>query len=234
MNKYLRVLLFLIAPAIIVGLIYFIEGLFVPSGYDEDSVPTTSSYTGREEYPQRSGERKPSDKFPNILLRTHNNEPVRFYDDLVKDRIIIVNFMYTRCEGICSPTVINLKNIHRRLGKSVGKNVLILSISIDADYDTPEKLKEYVNKLGGELPGWLYLTGDYDEIEVLRRRFGVYDLDPVIDADKSQHSGIITFGNDRNNQWAALPALMDSEEIVETIYRVTSRKRLGISNLNSR
>ncbi len=74
---------------------------------------------------------------------------------------------------------------------------------------------------GGEKPGWLYLTGDYDEIESLRYKLGVYDLDPIIDADKTQHSGIITFGSYKTDRWAALPALMNSEEIAETVLRIT-------------
>ena len=78
-----------------------------------------------------------------------------------------------------------------------------------------------IERNGGEKDGWLYLTGAYDDIDRVRRSLGVYDLDPVIDADKSEHSGLITFGNDRTDRWAALPALMNSHEIVETVLRIT-------------
>ena len=97
----------------------------------------------------------------------------------------------------------------------------MLSVSIDPDFDTPEVLRRYAERFGGQQTGWFYLTGDYDEIDLLRHRLGVYDLDPVIDADRTEHSGIITFGNDKTDWWAALPALMDSEEIVRTILRIT-------------
>ena len=101
----------------------------------------------------------------------------------------------------------------------------MLSISIDPEVDTAQKLHEYWRTFGSR-PGWLYLTGDYDEIDYLRRQMGVYDLDPVIDADRTQHSGIITFGNDKIDRWSALPALMDARGIVETIVRTTQgRKR---------
>ena len=43
---------------------------------------------------------KVSDRFPNIRLTTQYDQPVRFYDDLVKDKIVIINFMYTTCTGI--------------------------------------------------------------------------------------------------------------------------------------
>ena len=164
---------------------------------------------------------KPSDKFPNIVLRTQDNRPVRFYDDLVKDRIVIINFMYTVCTHICPLTTQNLIHVHELLGRRVGRDIFMLSISIDPVTDTPEVLKRYSDKFGGPRAGWLYLTGDYDEIDSLRRTLGVYDLDPIIDADKTQHAGIIVFGNDRTNRWAALPAMMNGKGLARTILRIT-------------
>lgn len=168
-----------------------------------------------------------SDRFPNILLRTQNNQPVRFYDDLVKDRIVIINFMYTTCYDICPGTTGNLVRVHKHLGSRVGRDILMLSISIDPQVDTPDALQQFAARYGSPKQGWLYLTGDYNEIEALRRQLGVYDLDPVIDADKTQHSGIITFGNDRTDRWAALPALMNSAEIARTVLRITRDKKGG-------
>ena len=83
-----------------------------------------------------------------------------------------------------------------------------------------------MERYGGAKPGWLYLTGDYDDVESLRYSLGVYDLDPVIDADKESHAGIITFGNDRTNRWAALPALMNTRGIARTISRITRNPRV--------
>ncbi len=100
----------------------------------------------------------------------------------------------------------------------------MLSVSIDPENDTPEVLHDYWETFGSK-PGWLFLTGDYDEIDVLRRSMGVYDLDPVLDADKSQHAGLITFGNDRTDRWAALPALMDAPGLAETVLRITRDAR---------
>ena len=171
---------------------------------------------------QRDPKRKKhSDSFPNVSLLTQNEESVRFYDDLVKDRVVIVNFMYATCENICLPIAQNLGQVHKHLGERMGRDITILSLTIDSDVDDPPALREYIARNGGEKEGWVYLTGDYDDIDRVRRALGVYDLDPVIDADKSEHSGLITFGNDRTDQWAALPALMNSEEIVETVLRIT-------------
>ncbi len=171
---------------------------------------------------------KVSDRFPNILLYTQHSRPVRFYEDLVKNKTVIIDFMYTSCDDDCPLKTANLVNVHKLLGSRVGQDMLMLSISLEGKRDTPEALRGYAKRYGGVKPGWLYLTGDYDEIEVLRYSLGVYDLDPIVDADKASHAGILTFGNDRTSQWAALPALMDSRGIARTILRITrdtSRRR---------
>ena len=137
---------------------------------------------------------KLSARFPNIPLKTQDGKSVRFYDDLVKDHIVIINFMYTTCsDGVCLPTTAKLARVHKLLGGRVGRDIRILSVTIDPEVDTPNALKEYSNRFGDKR-GWFYLTGDYDDIDRLRHKLGVYDLDPVIDADKSQHSGLCQRG----------------------------------------
>jgi len=179
------------------------------------------------------GRQKHSDRFPNVELFTQDEESVRFYDDLVKDRVVIVNFMYATCQKICLPIAQNLSRVHEQLGERMGRDILMLSLTIDSDVDDPAALRGYVERNGGAKDGWVYLTGDYDDIDRVRRALGVYDLDPVIDADKTEHSGLVTFGNDRTDQWAALPALMSSEEIVETVLRITRDAPSEASDGNS-
>jgi protein SCO1/2 len=164
---------------------------------------------------------KMSDRFPNILLYTHDNKPVRFYDDLIKNKTVIIDFMWATCDDNCPVKTMNMVKVHRLLGPRVGRDILMLSISLEGKRDTPAALRQYMEHYGGAKPGWLYLTGDYDEVDSLRYSLGVYDLDPVIDADKESHAGIITFGNDRTNRWAALPALMNTRGIARTISRIT-------------
>ena len=170
---------------------------------------------------------KVSDRFPNILLYTQHNKPVRFYDDLIKNKTVIVDFMFATCDDSCPVKTFNMVDVHKRLGGRVGRDIFMLSISLEGKRDTPELLRRYIKRYGASKPGWLYLTGDYDDVETLRYSLGVYDLDPVIDADKQSHDGIITFGNDRTNRWSALPALQDSRGIARTVLRITrdSRRR---------
>ena len=100
----------------------------------------------------------------------------------------------------------------------MGKDILFLSISTDED--DPETLALYREYGSSDWEGWLHLTGDFDEIETLRWVLGAYDLDPELDSDKTEHAGIVTFGNDITNWWAAVPALIAPEEVADAIIRI--------------
>lgn len=176
--------------------------------------------SGAVEPSVRGDRRKQSDRFSNITLQTQHGESVRFYDDLVKDRAVVINFVYTTCTKICPGTTAQLAKINDSFGPWIGEAITMLSITIDPDVDDSERLKRYW-ELFGSKPGWLFLTGDYDEIDGLRRELGVYDLDPVIDADKTQHAGIVTFGNDRTDRWTALPVFMHRRLLAKTILDTT-------------
>jgi len=95
--------------------------------------------------------------FPNLVLTTHEGRKVKFYDDLVKDKIVIFNFMYAKCEGICTPITRNLVQLQKVLGDRVGKDMFMYSFTLTPKQDTPEMLKHYAH-MHKVKPGWLFLT----------------------------------------------------------------------------
>jgi protein SCO1/2 len=169
---------------------------------------------------QREPRGKTSDRFSNIELTTQHGQRVRFYDDLVRDKAVMINFMYTTCPLICPGVAAQLSRFHDLLAERAGRDLTILSISIDPEVDKPEKLHAYWKAFGSK-PGWIFLTGDYGAIDRLRHELGVYDPDPIVDADKTQHAGIATFGNDRTDRWSALPVLTDLQDLARTVRRFT-------------
>ena len=160
--------------------------------------------------------------FPNVVLTTHQNQRVRFYDDIVKGKIILVNFMFTSCQRFCPRTTSNLARVQAALGPRLGRDVFLYSITLDPARDTPEVLKRYAQTVGAK-PGWLFLTGTSEDIELLRRKLGVYDPDPLIDADKTQHAGIVVLGNEATGDWGAVPGLIKPAAIVQAVQRVVRR-----------
>lgn len=173
-----------------------------------------------EEHGQRGANRKQSDQLSNILLYDQHGKPVRFYDDLVKDRTVIINLMYTGCGETCPANTAELAKINDLLGQRMGRDIIMVSLSIDPVADTPARLKQYWESFGAK-PGWLFLTGKPGEVDRLRHELGAYDLDPVIDANPTQHAGFITVGNDRTDRWTALPLLMHTPQLVGTILRIS-------------
>lgn len=156
---------------------------------------------------------------PNVDLVTHEGRRVRLYEDLVKDKVVLMNFMFTSCEAYCPLTTANLARVQAALGDRVGRDIFLYSITLDPEVDTPEVLRQYRREHGAK-PGWIFLTGARETIEKLRRKVGVYDLDPVIDADKTKHSGVIVYGNGASDRWAAMPSLANAEFLAKTVLRL--------------
>jgi protein SCO1/2 len=154
--------------------------------------------------------------FPNVQLTTHEGKKVRFYDDLIKDKIVVINFMYAKCEGICPGITTNLVKVQKLLGNRVGKDIFMYSFTLKPEEDTPQALAEYakMHKVG---PGWQYLTGSPADLELLRRKLGFTDPDPLADADKSNHIGNVRYGNEPQQLWAACPGMTNPKMIVESI-----------------
>jgi len=154
--------------------------------------------------------------FSGFVLRTQENRHVQFYDLIKGGRLVVINFMYTRCDGICPNVTGNLVKVQHALGDRVGRDIFFLSISLKPDEDTPAVLNDYAraHRVG---PGWLFLTGRPAGIEQLRRKLGFVDPDPRVDRDTSQHIGVIRFGKESLDRWAACPALTNSRQIVQSI-----------------
>jgi protein SCO1/2 len=131
--------------------------------------------------------------FGNAELVTQDGKKVRFYDDLVKDRHVVVSFIFTTCTRQCGLITASLARVQRALGDRVGKDIFFYSITMDPAHDSPEVLKRYAAAFKAG-PGWTFLTGSEEDVKALRRRFG--DLTPAED-----HAATINVGNDAAGQW---------------------------------
>jgi protein SCO1/2 len=189
---------------ILIGLL----ALFLLPGVCASQTQTWVVKTPRERLAERS--------FPNVTLTTHDGKKVKFYDDLLKDKIVIINFMYIRCQGTCPGTTANLVKVQKLLGDRVGKDIFMYSITLKPEEDSARDLAAYAKayKVG---PGWKFLTGSPSDIELLRQKLGFIDRDPVRDANKSNHIGMLRWGNEPHTLWAGCPALLPPAKIVKEI-----------------
>jgi protein SCO1/2 len=153
---------------------------------------------------------------PNVLLTTHTGRTVRFYDDVVRDRLVVINMMYAGCNDTCPPATFNLVKVQQLLGDRVGTDIFMYSITLRPDQDSPADLAHYA-RMHQVQPGWLFLAASRSDTEQLRYALGYYDPDPAVDRIEGRHVGMVRIGNDPYQRWGMAPALADPRQIVSAI-----------------
>jgi protein SCO1/2 len=139
--------------------------------------------------------------FPNIELTTHEGKKMRFFDDVIKDKVVAINFIFTRCEDMCPAETARMKNVQDLLGDRMGKDVFFYSISIDPDHDTVEVLNDYATRFEVG-PGWKFLRGSEEEVKLLRKKLGLY-ITSISDDERtlSDHNINLVIGNQALGRW---------------------------------
>jgi protein SCO1/2 len=156
---------------------------------------------------------------PNVRLVTHDGEEVQFYEDLVKDKVVTLNFFYAECDDVCPAVMSNLAEVQTILGDKMGRQVFMYSITLKPEEDTVNVLK-YHRKVFGAGPGWTFLTGKTEDVEKLRKGIGFTNPEPALDRDKTQHIGNVRYGNEPLMLWAACAGMAPPSFIAGAVCRV--------------
>jgi cytochrome oxidase Cu insertion factor (SCO1/SenC/PrrC family) len=138
--------------------------------------------------------------FPNVPLVTQDGKKVRFFDDLIKGKVVAINFIFTGCSASCSMETARLRDVAELLGDRLGKDVFFYSISIDPDNDTPEALKAYAKKFNIGA-GWTFLTGRIQDVDLLREKLGLYMPQLEAGQNKNDHDLSLVIGNQATGRW---------------------------------
>src|SRR5262245_1278650 len=156
---------------------------------------------------------------PNRILFTHTGRRVRFVDDIVRGRVIALNLAFTRCQDFCPTGLSRMRQVQDLLGPAAGHEVRLYTLTLDPEHDTPRVLREARRQYGAG-PGWTFLTGSVDACEAVRRGLGLYDPDPRIDADRTQHAGLLVMGNDPLGRWSTVSLGLKPGRLVQALDRV--------------
>ncbi|MEN3329457.1 MAG: hypothetical protein V7638_4264 [Acidobacteriota bacterium] len=178
----------------------------------EPTAPQQPAPPQTQEKPQENNAQR---YFTDTVLINQNGERMRFYTDLMKDKTVVIDTFFATCQASCLPMNRNLAQIQEALGDRLGKDVNILSISVDPGVDTPTLLKAYAKKLNAK-PGWYFLTGDKESIEFILKKLGQF-----VD-DKNDHLNIFLIGNDRTGLWKKAFGLAKSEELMKVVESVAN------------
>jgi len=153
---------------------------------------------------------------PDVRLTDESGHQVRFASDVLRQRPALISFIYTRCTTTCPLVGATVATVTEKLQADAGK-LAIVSITVDPDYDTPERLLDW-RKLYGDIPQWTLLTGPKSDITQLLRAFGAYS------PNLEDHADILLIGPDASGEWVRMSALA-SWEAVEAKVRAAALGR---------
>jgi protein SCO1/2 len=152
--------------------------------------------------------------FTNTPLVTQDGKTVHFYDDLVKGKSVVINFIYTQCGDSCPLETAKLAQVQKLLGARVGKDIFFYSISIDPKRDTPQMLKDYAKKFHAG-PGWFFLTGKKEDIELIRKKLGQAASEGQ--NQLTDHSTSLVIGDEPSGQWMRDSTMDDAHSIATMV-----------------
>ena len=156
-------------------------------------------------------ERSPAEKyFSDVELINQDGEKVRFYSDVLKNKVVVINTFFTTCTSICPPMNRNFEKIQEALGDRLGKGVFLVSISVDPATDTPTRLKEYGRRFHAR-PGWMFLTGKKENVD-----WALYKLGQYVET-KDNHTSIFIIGNEPKGLWKKAMGLANAEELIKIV-----------------
>lgn len=159
---------------------------------------------------------------PNVVLLTHEGRRVRFYDDLLLGRIVMVQFMSIAGEPATRATE-NLARAQAFLGGRLGRDVFLYSLTTEPERDTPEALARFAEQRGAR-PGWLFLTGEPADLALLRGRFFVDGGHPTGHPTADCSLGLIRYGNESLGLWGSVPCRAEPDWIARRIDWVSPRQ----------
>ena len=137
---------------------------------------------------------KPKMVIPDVAVLDQHGNALHFYTDLIKDKTVAINFIFTNCTTICPPLAATFARLQKELGDKIGKDVHLISISVDPVTDTPERLKAWGAKFKAG-PGWTFVTGEKQEMDKLLNALG------AAVSKREDHTPAMIIGNDSKGVW---------------------------------
>jgi protein SCO1/2 len=143
---------------------------------------------------------------PDVLVLDQNGEEKRFYSDLIKNKVVVLSFFFTKCVSVCPAMSVALSKLQSNLGDLMGKEVFIVTVTKDPETDRPQQLKEWGRAVGVK-PGWTMVTGESNVIEKIVRDFTGDRL------GRDFHNTVFILGSDRSGEWTDLPQFTTVSEL---------------------
>jgi len=155
-------------------------------------------------------------RIPDVAVLDQNGKALNFYTDLVKGKVVAINFVFTTCTTICPPLTATFRRVQQQLAEQ-NSSAQLISVSVDPAVDTPERLRDFAAKFKAE-PGWAFVTGNTSDINSLLQQLG------VAITNKNDHTPMILIGNDEAGYWTRAYGLSSPTSLVKLITEAANRK----------
>jgi protein SCO1/2 len=125
---------------------------------------------------------------------------------LGSDLPVIVSFIFTSCQTICPVLTATLSQAQGELAKQPTQP-RIITFSIDPEYDTPARLREYAASFHAN-DNWLFVTGDVDSMLKVQKAFDAYR------GNKLNHIPLTFLRRSVDEPWIRFDGFMSAGDLV--------------------
>jgi protein SCO1 len=159
----------------------------------------------------------------DVALRDQDGRALRLRSDAIGERIVVVNFIYTTCTTVCPVSSAVMAQLQGRLGARLGRDVALLTLTVDPLRDTPVRLKDYARRVGAGA-GWAWLTGAKPQVDEALRAFGAYT------PDFAEHPPLVLVGDAQAGRWQRFYGFPTPDQLAAAVAELsTARSKAGLA-----
>jgi len=157
-------------------------------------------------------------KIPNSPVLNEDGKALKFYDDLIKDKVVAINFVFSTCPTICPAIQVNFSHFKKSLQEAGHHEVQLISVTVDPETDTPARLKKWSENFATAGP-WTYITGETRDIDLILKKLEVFT------ADINDHPSFILIGNDASGTWKRVGSLVPPKTLTNELAKLLKEKK---------
>lgn len=187
-------------------------------------VGAADDHSRHQNHAPQAGTLKPSTvkvRYDDAVLTDQSGRPVKLKTDVIADRIVVLDFVYTTCTTVCPVLTALLANVQNQLDDTARGDVRLVSITVDPARDTASRLKEYADRHGVNQPGWFWLTGPTGRINEVLKGFGAYT--PSFE----DHPPLVLVGDARTGQWTRFYGFADPKAVLAKVDELRAARTNG-------
>ena len=154
----------------------------------------------------------------DLEMLDQNGKRLKFKSEVIGENLVVMDFVYTTCTTVCPVISAIFGNVQSKVGSRLGKDVTMVSITVDPTRDVPQRLKSYSN-LHRVKPGWFWLTGQKMVVDKVLQGLGAYT--PAFE----DHPAMVLVGDGRSGEWYRFYGFPSPDQITGKLEELTQRRQ---------